>query len=177
MLKLRSTGSEWISPVDLPRRLILRVTTNADMPAALRSQYALVVENINQTPPKAFALTLVRSTANFAGASGLVGGVIALDPDLHYLGDGDVIRIAPNLKISVLYRKNANAHSVLLTERCNSFCVMCSQPPRDIDDSYIVADVLEAIPLFDRGAKEIGFTGGEPTRIWVHLLVSVRKAC
>ena len=40
---------------------------------------------------------------------------------------------------------------------------MCSQPPKNIDDSWIVDDVLAAIPLIDPSAQEIGFTGGEPT--------------
>jgi His-Xaa-Ser system radical SAM maturase HxsC len=40
---------------------------------------------------------------------------------------------------------------------------MCSQPPKDIDDSYIVKDLMEAIPLIDKGAPEICITGGEPT--------------
>jgi His-Xaa-Ser system radical SAM maturase HxsC len=51
----------------------------------------------------------------------------------------------------------------LLTERCNHYCLMCSQPPKNIDDSWIVDDVLATIPLIDSSAQEIGFTGGEPT--------------
>jgi len=64
---------------------------------------------------------------------------------------------------------------MLVTERCNSFCVMCSQPPRDIDDSHIVDDLLQAIPLFDRGAREIGITGGEPTLIGTRLFTLVER--
>jgi His-Xaa-Ser system radical SAM maturase HxsC len=40
---------------------------------------------------------------------------------------------------------------------------MCSQPPKEIDDSWIVDDVLASIPLIDQAEQEIGFTGGEPT--------------
>ena len=35
--------------------------------------------------------------------------------------------------------------------------------PKDIDDSWIVDDVLATIPLIDPSTQEIGFTGGEPT--------------
>src|SRR6185437_3886420 len=42
-------------------------------------------------------------------------------------------------------------------------CLMCSQPPRDIDDGWIVDDVMAAIPLLDPTTPEIGLTGGEPT--------------
>lgn len=174
VLKLRSTGNTWLSPIDLPRRLILPITTNPHLPIALRPQHALVMDELIEGAAPAFALTFVRTPPSSPQPLLLNGGVITLDPALHYLADGDVIRVTPNLKVSVLFRKNANAHSVLLTERCNSFCVMCSQPPRDIDDSFIVDDVLEAIPLFDRGATEIGFTGGEPTLLGPRLLELIR---
>jgi His-Xaa-Ser system radical SAM maturase HxsC len=40
---------------------------------------------------------------------------------------------------------------------------MCSQPPKTADDSWIVDDLLAAIPLIDPLTHEIGITGGEPT--------------
>jgi len=152
----------------------VRVTTNPAVPIALRAQYALLLDDARHLPAQPFALTLVRTPPSSSERSHLPRGTIGLAPELHYLTEGDVIRVTPDLKISTLFRKNANAHSVLLTERCNSFCVMCSQPPRDIDDSYIVDDILEAIPLFDRGVGEIGFTGGEPTLLGPRFLELIR---
>jgi len=40
---------------------------------------------------------------------------------------------------------------------------MCSQPPRDIDDGYIVDELLAAIPLISPQTECVGFTGGEAT--------------
>jgi His-Xaa-Ser system radical SAM maturase HxsC len=40
---------------------------------------------------------------------------------------------------------------------------MCSQPPRKVQDDWIVDDIAQAIPLIDSATKEIGFTGVEPT--------------
>jgi His-Xaa-Ser system radical SAM maturase HxsC len=40
---------------------------------------------------------------------------------------------------------------------------MCSQPPREVDDGHLIEELLEAIPLIDRSARELGITGGEPT--------------
>ena len=40
---------------------------------------------------------------------------------------------------------------------------MCSQPPKKIDDSWILKEAFEAIRLIPRNAKVLGFTGGEPT--------------
>ncbi|MDG1288074.1 MAG: His-Xaa-Ser system radical SAM maturase HxsC [Rickettsiales bacterium] len=89
-----------------------------------------------------------------------------LDAELRYIESGDVIKITPSNKgIHSIYRRNANSNSFLVTERCNSFCLMCSQPPKNIDDGYLVNEILQAIPLVSRDTREIGLTGGEPTLV------------
>jgi len=40
---------------------------------------------------------------------------------------------------------------------------MCSQPPRNVNDGWIVDEILEALPLIDPNVPEIMFSGGEPT--------------
>lgn len=40
---------------------------------------------------------------------------------------------------------------------------MCSQPPRDVDDSDRMADTFRLIDLIDPETRELGITGGEPT--------------
>ncbi len=63
-------------------------------------------------------------------------------PSIHSLnapevvGEGDVIRVRDGGKVSVLYRRAANANALFVTERCNSHCLMCSQPPRDEEDTW-----------------------------------------
>ncbi len=77
---------------------------------------------------------------------------------------GDVIRIRPNgSQVAVLFRRGANANALFATERCNSFCLMCSQPPRDIDDDWRVDELLALVRLIDRDEVVLGITGGEPT--------------
>src|SRR5207237_263494 len=49
-----------------------------------------------------------------------------------------------------------------VTERCNHYCLMCSQPPKDIDDGWIIDEISDAIDLIDPRTESIGFTGGEP---------------
>jgi His-Xaa-Ser system radical SAM maturase HxsC len=39
---------------------------------------------------------------------------------------------------------------------------MCSQPPKVVDDSWILDDIREVILLASPETREIGFTGGEP---------------
>ncbi|WP_238858443.1 His-Xaa-Ser system radical SAM maturase HxsC [Faunimonas pinastri] len=79
------------------------------------------------------------------------------------IAPGDVIRVRDNGQINVLFRRAANANAVFTTERCNSRCLMCSQPPREIDDTWRVREILDLLPLIDRDLQFLGFTGGEPT--------------
>lgn len=89
-------------------------------------------------------------------------------PTIHSLRDdrvvssGDVIRVRRGGQLSVLYRRHANANSLFVTERCNSLCLMCSQPPRPDDDSWRIAEQMKLIALIDRDLPVLGITGGEP---------------
>ncbi|BDB44749.1 MULTISPECIES: hypothetical protein [Mycobacterium] len=47
------------------------------------------------------------------------------------LGDGDVLSIhPPSGRVRVLYRRSSRHNYFLVTERCNNYCLMCSQPPK-----------------------------------------------
>src|SRR5262249_9691135 len=46
---------------------------------------------------------------------------------------------------------------------CNSNCLMCSQPPKDVDDSYLVDENLQLIELIPEPPEHLVITGGEPT--------------
>ncbi len=75
--------------------------------------------------------------------------VITSTPHLDLLEDGDVISLDPSGFIRILYRKKSPSNSILLTERCNSLCLMCSQPPKDTDDSNRIREHLRLIDLID----------------------------
>jgi His-Xaa-Ser system radical SAM maturase HxsC len=161
MLKLNVPGSTPIKPLSIERSTILKITTNANLPVALRSHAGPLVENVSEQLPEGFGVVLVRNVSQVDKLPN--ANVLEIGPDLHYLSDGDVIRVLPNARIKTIYRKSGRVNALLVTERCNSFCVMCSQPPRDVDDDYLIDEYLEAVPLFDRATHEIGITGGEPT--------------
>jgi His-Xaa-Ser system radical SAM maturase HxsC len=87
-----------------------------------------------------------------------------LPNDYSYIGDGDVIRLsADRQSISVLFRALSPHNSILVTEQCNHYCLMCSQPPKAADDSWILDEIENLIPLIPKDTRELGFTGGEPT--------------
>ena len=58
--------------------------------------------------------------------------------------------------VRTLYRRKSHHNHFLVTERCDNFCVMCSQPPKKINDDWIIDEILEAIPLIDPATTEIG---------------------
>jgi His-Xaa-Ser system radical SAM maturase HxsC len=92
---------------------------------------------------------------------------VSLPPLFDYLGDGDIIGLhRRSQKFRVLYRRRSSHNAFLVTERCDHYCLMCSQPPRDIDDGWILDEITTALPLVDPAARTIGFTGGEPLLEW-----------
>jgi His-Xaa-Ser system radical SAM maturase HxsC len=88
---------------------------------------------------------------------------------------GDVIRVRERGQISVLFRRGANANFLFATERCNSCCLMCSQPPRQDNDDWRVAELLDAVPLIDSDVAHLGITGGEPTLLGDSLATIIRS--
>ncbi|MEI9943937.1 MAG: His-Xaa-Ser system radical SAM maturase HxsC [Chitinophagaceae bacterium] len=84
-------------------------------------------------------------------------------PDFDHLMDGDIVIVNTDGVINTLYRIHSQQNFLLLTERCNSNCLMCSQPPRDRDDSYLISTYKKLIPMIPKDCRELGLTGGEPT--------------
>jgi His-Xaa-Ser system radical SAM maturase HxsC len=122
------------------------------------------------------------------GAAGVLSSLPISDSPLPVLcslatpaviAPGDAIRIRPQGQINVLFRRGANANTLFVTEQCNSRCLMCSQPPRNEDDSWRVDEILQLIPLIDPAISVLGITGGEPTLLGtglVQILGAMRAA-
>jgi hypothetical protein len=83
--------------------------------------------------------------------------------DTAHQDHGDVVALNPSGRVRTLYRRRSASNSLFATERCNSFCLMCSQPPRNVDDSWRVNELLRTVQLMDPETGELGITGGEPT--------------
>jgi His-Xaa-Ser system radical SAM maturase HxsC len=79
------------------------------------------------------------------------------------LEPGDVLAITPgHSKLQVLYRESDMHHTIFLTNRCNSRCLMCSQPPTSRDDSWLIEEAKQVALHIHRSPPVLGFTGGEP---------------
>lgn len=86
--------------------------------------------------------------------------------------DGDVVVLeAESGFVRSLYRPNERHHSLFVTERCSSNCLMCSQPPKDKDDvESLTKRNRELINLISPAPEYLTITGGEPTLLGDHLL-------
>jgi His-Xaa-Ser system radical SAM maturase HxsC len=83
------------------------------------------------------------------------------------LGEGDVVRVEPETgRVRVLYRRSSRHNFLLVTERCNNFCLMCSQPPKSVDDGWLMDEIADTLPLIDPATPSLTFTGGEPLTEW-----------
>ena len=75
----------------------------------------------------------------------------------------DVIAPLPGRQeLAVLHRETDAHHSLFVTNRCNSYCLMCSQPPTPQDDSWLVGQALDLVRHIKTSPKALGITGGEP---------------
>lgn len=111
------------------------------------------------------------STAAFSGRA------IGVSSKFAYLAEGDIIGIHnPSRKFRILFRRSSRHNSFLVTERCNNYCLMCSQPPKDIDDRWILDEIRKSLPLLDKATPTLTFTGGEPLSDWTDF-ISVLAEC
>jgi hypothetical protein len=140
--------------------IIGRVLTE-EAPAELRQDSVLVWKQLNQPSDTSgyLALLLPNVAPRWPSLSPLIHSAKSLD----YLSDGDVIYVSPNGFVRTLYRKNSTSNFLLATDQCNSFCLMCSQPPRQVNDFDRIREHFRLIDLIDPETRELGITGGEPT--------------
>ena len=92
--------------------------------------------------------------------------------EIEHINDGDIVVMEPQSGfVRSLYRPADKHNSIFTTERCNSNCLMCSQPPKNRDDvDDLAARNLELVSLIDPAPPYITITGGEPTLLGDRLL-------
>jgi His-Xaa-Ser system radical SAM maturase HxsC len=92
------------------------------------------------------------------------GRVLLLQSGLSHLTAGDIIAIsADGQRVNVLWKSTATHNSLLLTEQCDNYCLMCSQPPKEREDRWLFERAKRIISLLPPSAHGLGLTGGEPT--------------
>ena len=153
LLKTRGISNQINEPI------IARVTRNylnQDSNQILIAENEIPINNLNSFKAIITNLDIQKSRMN----SPSVYSVGTFD----HLVDGDIVVINSDGIINTLYRINSVQNFLLTTERCNSNCLMCSQPPKDRNDIHYLFNIYkQLIPLIPKDCFEIGITGGEPT--------------
>ncbi|MDR6411486.1 His-Xaa-Ser system radical SAM maturase HxsC [Paraburkholderia terricola] len=118
---------------------------------------------------------VLKRDANDVPAATLDSPLTVLSDEFDYLDDGDIVRLnSERGDVRVLYRRNSPHNTILVTEQCQHYCLMCSQPPKNVDDSWLDDEAKELIRLMPRSTEVLGFTGGEPTLFGDRFLETLR---
>lgn len=174
MLAITSSSVRLAADSDLAGPFVARLTTNREYPHVLRAQEFFLDKHGHTPLPLGFK-GYMTTAASTSGAF-VPKNCYTIGGELAYLDDGDVIRMGQNGQgFRALYRKNSLHNTFLVTERCNNWCLMCSQPPKTADDSYLIKEILQVIPLMSPDTPMIGITGGETTLVGTSLVEIIRK--
>jgi His-Xaa-Ser system radical SAM maturase HxsC len=150
-----------------------RLCARPDLPMAARAREILLLESPSDELPVGFRAILLKG--------GQLQGPVPRDTyrlgsEFAYLDHGDIVRIEPQRRsLATLYRRASHFNSLLVTERCDNYCIMCSQPPKEHDDGWLVDELMAAIPLMSEETREIGITGGEPGLLGERLVALVDR--
>jgi His-Xaa-Ser system radical SAM maturase HxsC len=168
-MRLATAGS----PCSFSRPVVGRVS-RIPLPAEGRTDRILLREDIPQDVEdlrgyRGF-LTLARMHPNFS----LIPTISSIR-EIDHLRTGDIVAMEPrNGFIRTLYRPDSHHNVIFATERCNSNCLMCSQPPQDRDDAAALTQRnLELINLIDTPPSRLVITGGEPTLLGERLFTII----
>ena len=168
-IQLRGKGI----PAGLTPRILGRISLS-DVDESVRADYIRVVRN-DTSPLEAlvgYAAVLFEGNITHPTSCPSLHGYESLD----FLQDGYVVAVdSHNGFTRVLYRPESRYNTIFATDRCNSNCLMCSQPPQDVSDAGIVEQHLRHIDLIPNTPEYLGITGGEPTLLKDGLVNIVRK--
>lgn len=157
------------------RRTVARVVSMDSLIRAWRPELSWLVKTTSQDDvrslqrlwaaglTRAWAFVECNELADEAGEPSVVAPLASVDAN-------DVVAMTPGRsELQVLYRQSDAHHTVFLTNRCNSRCVMCSQPPTNHDDSWLVEEAKQLARHIGDAPDTVGFTGGEPLLLGVGL--------
>lgn len=158
--------------INISEPIVATITRNRHLNAKNR---ALICQDYFLENSENFSVILTNLEAGYKNISHQFVHSIQ---SFNHLTEGDIVAIHSDGVINTLYRINSNQNFLLATERCNSNCLMCSQPPRDIEDIYYLHNLHQKlIPLIPKDCIELGITGGEPTllgELFFQLLAQIK---
>jgi len=108
------------------------------------------------------------------GYAGYIASDISISSKLHNIiklkpfkdfifSENDIISIDDSGAVNFVWECNDRNNGFLVTEACNSNCIMCPQPPKAHQESLIKHNYQIIKLIDDNYSGDICFTGGEPT--------------
>lgn len=166
---------------DVPRfkEAVVGRITSTPKEHTIRHDHVLLLKSLrSDLDLDGYAAVVITDTLSAESLQALVSRGVHLIHSLSsadHLEDGDVVVLNPGGYVRTLYRIASPHNAIFTTDRCNSFCIMCSQPPKPADDSGRITEHLRLIGLMDSRTRELGITGGEPTLLKDDLLQIIAK--
>lgn len=160
-MKLSTVGK----PAGPWRASIIGRVTRRFLPPAERADSVLLIEDVealDDAEMRGYAAVVCSSPLSSTWLEQIRSPFVA-GVDAHHLAEGDVVSITRTGYIRTLYRVGSRHNVVFATDACNSFCLMCSQPPRRVDPRALIEEHLRLLSLIPDVPPELGITGGEPT--------------
>jgi His-Xaa-Ser system radical SAM maturase HxsC len=180
MLRLtgRARASALAGPVgDGVWRVFLPEDRDRAGDAAPAEPLACLVRAGQPAPPGYGLYLTIEDDAGPPAIPGALGPVLMLGPALAHLSSDDIIHVpADGRRITVLWKNSATHNALLLTEQCDNYCLMCSQPPKDRDDAWLFDRARKVISLLPDGPRSLSLTGGEPT-LHADALIGLLEHC
>jgi His-Xaa-Ser system radical SAM maturase HxsC len=156
-------------PLNLTRPVVGRICREEVKDSADRSECVVLRQTASTANANGYRALLTTGTVDVRN---LPEGLPCVHSarQLSHLRSGDVVALYPRTGyVRTLFRPDSQYNALLLTERCNSYCLMCSQPPIERDDSELVEINIETIRLMKPPPVSLGLTGGEPTLLGAEL--------
>ena len=161
------------TPQGESQRILGRIT-RTPIDVAARPDYIRVIlrDKNPEEPLTGYAAVLVEGSKPILVDGPSAQGYATLD----FLSNGHIATVdLGNGHTRAVYRPESRFNTLFATERCNSNCLMCSQPPKDVDDSYLAIEHLRLIDLIQSPPEQLGITGGEPTLLGEGLVQIIAK--
>lgn len=148
-------------------RFSARVTFSAIPDIERRHDYALIVDTPDMefqgSDLQGYAAVITTKEAKPISIGDANTPLISV-PSVSHMAPGHIVSIEPRSgMVLTVFRPESRHNVIFMTERCNSNCLMCSQPPKDIDDSWRIQEHMRVLSLIETPPKFLCITGGEPT--------------
>ena len=81
--------------------------------------------------------------------------------NMRALSADDVVVADPrSCAVQILFRPDSPHNALFITNRCNSRCLMCPQPPTKADDGWLLDENQRLLALIRHAPEALGITGG-----------------